>query len=117
MLFAAFAARNCESAAFRGYCETLTPLLLTSVPLYAPTVAVLALGVHRGLALDGLHSSSFPALAIRRGSGMYQHQRQLAEDLKRANMCRFAEALVATLERSDRYRGHSKAVAISPRHC
>jgi HD-GYP domain-containing protein (c-di-GMP phosphodiesterase class II) len=56
-----------------------------------------------------------PALAAQRLFGMYQQQRQLAEDLKRANMS-FAEALVATLEKSDQYTaGHSKAVAIYSR--
>ena len=43
-----------------------------------------------------------PALAAQRLLGMYQQQRQLADELKRANMS-FAEALVATLKRP--YRG------------
>jgi putative nucleotidyltransferase with HDIG domain len=56
-----------------------------------------------------------PALAAQRLFGMYQDQRQLADDLKRANLS-FAEALVATLEQSDQYTaGHSKAVAIYAR--
>ena len=56
-----------------------------------------------------------PALAAQRLFSMYQQQRQLAEDLSRANTS-FAEALVATLEKSDQYTaGHSKAVAIYTR--
>jgi hypothetical protein len=91
----------------RGVLRTLSPLLVTSVPLYAPTVAVLALAYEN---VSPLTAPLFfiPALAAQRLFGMYQHQRQLAEDLRRANMS-FAEALVATLEKSDQYTaGHSK---------
>ncbi len=113
MLFAAFTARI-RGRSIRGLLRTLTPLLLTSVPLYAPTVAVLALAYTQ---VSPWTAPLFfiPALAAQRLFGMYQHQRQLAEDLKRANMS-FAEALVATLEKSDQYTaGHSKAVAIYSR--
>ena len=89
MLFAAFTARI-RGRSIRGLLRTLTPLLLTSVPLYAPTVAVLALAYTE---VSPWTSPLFfiPALAAQRLFGMYQHQRQLAEDLKRANMS-FAEA-------------------------
>ena len=97
-----------------GVFRAVGPVFLTSVPLYAPTVAILAYAY--------LHFSPWtsllffiPALAAQRLFGMYQQQRRLAEDLKRANMS-FAEALVATLEKSDQYTaGHSKAVAIYAR--
>lgn len=98
----------------RGVLRTLSPLLLTSVPLYAPIVAVLALAYSE---VSPWTAPLFfiPALAAQRLFGMYQQQRQLAQDLKRANMS-FAEALVATLEKSDQYTaGHSKAVAIYSR--
>ena len=98
----------------RGVLRTLGPLLLTSVPLYAPTVAVLALA-YSDVSPWTAPLFFIPALAAQRLFGMYQQQRQLAQDLKRANMS-FAEALVATLEKSDQYTaGHSKAVAIYSR--
>jgi hypothetical protein len=94
--------------------RSVSPMLMTSVPLYAPTVAILALAYNEFSPWTAL-LFFIPALAAQRLLGMYQHQRQLAEDLKRANMS-FAEALVATLEKSDQYTaGHSKAVAIYSR--
>jgi putative nucleotidyltransferase with HDIG domain len=98
----------------RGVLRTLGPLLLTSVPLYGPIVAILALA-YTDVSPWSAPLFFIPALAAQRLFGMYQQQRQLAEDLKRANMS-FAEALVATLEESDQYTaGHSKAVAIYSR--
>lgn len=113
MLFAAVTARI-RGRSILGLLKTLSPLLLTSVPLYAPTVAVLALA-YTEVSPWTAPLFFIPALAAQRLFGMYQQQRQLAEDLKRANMS-FAEALVATLEKSDQYTaGHSKAVAIYSR--
>jgi len=94
--------------------KSVSPMLLTSVPLYAPTVAILALAYNEFSPWTAL-LFFIPALAAQRLLGMYQQQRQLADELKRANMS-FAEALVATLEKSDQYTaGHSKAVAIYSR--
>ena len=113
MLFAAVTARI-RGRSLSGLLRTLSPLLLTSVPLYAPTVAVLALA-YTEVSPWTAPLFFIPALAAQRLFGMYQHQRQLADDLARANMS-FAEALVATLEKSDQYTaGHSKAVAIYAR--
>ena len=113
MLSAAVTARI-RGRSIGGLLRTLSPLLLTSVPLYAPTVAVLALA-YTEFSPWTAPLFFIPALAAQRLYGMYQQQRQLAEDLKRANMS-FAEALVATLEKSDQYTaGHSKAVAIYSR--
>ena len=93
--------------------KTVGSMLLTTVPLYAPTVAILALAYIEFSPWTAL-LFFIPALAAQRLLGMYEQQRQLAEELKRANMS-FAEALVATLEKSDQYTaGHSKAVAITP---
>lgn len=93
---------------------TLGPLLLTSVPLYGPLVALLA-QAYTQVSPWTAPLFFIPALAAQRLFSMYQQQRQLAGDLERANMS-FAEALVATLERSDQYTaGHSKAVAIYSR--
>jgi putative nucleotidyltransferase with HDIG domain len=113
MLLTAFTARI-RGRSIIGVLKTLSPLLLTSVPLYAPLVAVLALAY---IEVSPWTAPLFfiPALAAQRLFGMYQQQRQLAEDLRRANLS-FAEALVATLEKSDQYTaGHSKAVAIYTR--
>ena len=101
MLFAAVTARI-RGRSIRGLLRTLSPLLLTSVPLYAPTVAVLALA-YTEVSPWTAPLFFIPALAAQRLFGMYQQQRQLAEDLKRANLS-FAEALVATLEKSDSTR-------------
>lgn len=113
ILFAGVTARL-RGRSVRGVLRTLGPLLLTSMPLYVPIVAVLALAY---INVSPWTAPLFfiPALAAQRLFGMYQQQRQLAQDLKRANMS-FAEALVATLEESDQYTaGHSKAVAIYAR--
>lgn len=99
---------------FTSTLSTLGPLLLTSVPLYGPLVAVLA-QAYTQVSPWTAPLFFIPALAAQRLFSMYQQQRQLAGDLERANMS-FAEALVATLERSDQYTaGHSKAVAIYSR--
>jgi putative nucleotidyltransferase with HDIG domain len=114
MLFAAITSKIRGRNTLRGVLKPLVPLLLTCVPLYAPTVAVLALAYTRFSPWTAL-LFFVPALAAHRLYGMYQQQRRLAEDLKRANLS-FAEALVATLEKSDQYTaGHSKAVAIYAR--
>ncbi len=113
MLFAAVTARI-RGRSIIGLLRTLSPLLLMSVPLYAPIVAALTLA-YTNVSPWTLPLFFIPALAAQRLFGMYQQQRQLALDLKRANMS-FAEALVATLEKSDQYTaGHSKAVAIYAR--
>ncbi|MEO5634736.1 HD domain-containing phosphohydrolase, partial [Gaiella sp.] len=113
MLFAAITARI-RGRSIKGIIRTVSPLLLTSIPFYAPTVAVLALA-YTEVSPWTAPLFFIPALAAQRLFAMYQQQRQLAEDLKRANLS-FAEALVATLEKSDQYTaGHSKAVAIYAR--
>jgi putative nucleotidyltransferase with HDIG domain len=63
-----------------------------------------------------------PAMAAQRLYGLYQEQRQLADDLSTANETlertnlQFAAALIATLDARDQYTaGHSAAVAIYSR--
>jgi putative nucleotidyltransferase with HDIG domain len=91
--------------------SALGPLLLTSVPFYAPLVAILALA-YRDVSPWTAPLFFIPALAAQRLFGMYQRQRDLAETLERANV-EFAVALVTALEASDAYTaGHSRAVAI-----
>lgn len=94
--------------------RALGPLLLTSVPAYAPLVAVLALS-YREVSPWTAPLFFVPALAAQRLFGMVQHQRELVDRLEDANVS-FAVALVATLEASDAYTaGHSRAVAIYSR--
>ena len=110
ILFAAAAARA------RGRRGTVTlqalwPLLLTSVPAYAPLVAVLVLA-YQEVSPWTTPLFFIPALAAQRLFGMYQRQRDLADRLEDANLS-FSVALVTALEASDAYTaGHSRAVAI-----
>jgi putative nucleotidyltransferase with HDIG domain len=94
------------------------PFSFTSLPLYVPGVALLALGY--GTVSPWILPLFFaPALAAQRSFVLYQAERKLASDLadvntqlERANLS-FATALVATLDARDRYTaGHSAAVAI-----
>jgi putative nucleotidyltransferase with HDIG domain len=101
--------------------RTLIPVILASVPLYAPVVALLA------YAYIELSEWSFPfflvpVLAAQRLFVMYQDQRQLTDELVEVNTrlerasLSFATALVATVEARDRYTaGHSAAVAVYAR--
>lgn len=94
--------------------RTLGPILLTSVPAYAPVVAILALA-YQEVSPWTAPLFFIPALAAQRLFGMYQNQRNLAERLEDANVS-FAVALVTALEASDSYTaGHSRAVAIYSR--
>jgi len=101
--------------------RTEAPVIVSSVPLYAPLVTVLAIA-YRDLSPLSLLMFFVPALAAQRLFSLYQEQRRLADDLlsandrlERANLS-FATALVATLDARDRYTaGHSAAVAIYSR--
>jgi hypothetical protein len=94
--------------------RTLGPLLLTSIPAYAPIVAILALA-YTDVSPWTAPLFFIPALAAQRLFAMYQRERDLAETLSRANLS-FAVALVTALEASDAYTaGHSRAVAIYSR--
>jgi putative nucleotidyltransferase with HDIG domain len=101
--------------------SALVPLLLASIPLYGPIIAVLAYAYR---ALSPLSAVLFviPAFAAQRLFLMYRSQRETAEELTAANTrlenanLSFAAALVATLDARDRYTaGHSAAVAIYAR--
>jgi putative nucleotidyltransferase with HDIG domain len=105
----------------RTIVKAYAPLQFASALTYAPIVAglVYAYGEVSGWTLLFFFG---PALAVQRLYGLYQDQRQLAEDLASANIrleranLSFATALVATLDARDRYTaGHSAAVAIYAR--
>lgn len=105
----------------RDYAQTLLPVVVASVPLYTPVVAVLVIA-YEDVSPWTLPLFLTPALAAQRLFAMYQEQRRLAEDLSSANEAleqanlSFAAALVATLDARDQYTaGHSAAVAIYSR--
>jgi putative nucleotidyltransferase with HDIG domain len=94
--------------------KLLAPIVLTSVPIYGPLVAILALA-YLEVSPWTLPLFLIPSLGAQRLYKMYQAQRTLAEKLEDANVS-FAVALVTTLEASDAYTaGHSRAVAIYSR--
>jgi len=99
----------------------LLPVLVASVPLYSPAVAILAIA-YRDLSPWTLPLFFAPALAAQRWFLLYQAQRSLARDLQSLNAqltaanLSFAKGLIATLDARDRYTaGHSAAVAIYAR--
>jgi len=99
----------------------LFPVVVASVPLYIPAVALLVLA-YREISPWTLPLFFVPALAAQRWFLMYQEQRRLATDLGAANErlqaanLSFAKGLIATLDARDRYTaGHSAAVAIYAR--
>jgi putative nucleotidyltransferase with HDIG domain len=99
----------------------LLPVATAAIPLYAPLVALLAIGYDRFSAWATM-LFFVPALAAQRLYTLYQEQRRLTESLtganeqlERANLS-FAAALVATLDARDQYTaGHSTAVAVYSR--
>src|SRR5215211_7580181 len=120
VLFAAVAARVRGRRA-RDLIRTLVPIVLSSLPLYAPLVTLLVIA-YRDLSPLTLPLFFVPALAAERLFVLYQGQLRLAEDLLVANKrlesanISFATALVATLDARDRYTaGHSAAVAVYSR--
>jgi putative nucleotidyltransferase with HDIG domain len=99
----------------------LVPVVVASVPLYSPAVALLVIA-YRQVSPWTLPLFFVPALAAQRWFLMYQEQQRLATDLSGANQqlqaanLSFANGLIATLDARDRYTaGHSAAVAIYAR--
>jgi putative nucleotidyltransferase with HDIG domain len=110
-----------RSAPVSAYIRSVGPLTLLSLPLYVPLV---------GLMVYGYQHYSFwtaamflgPTLALQRVVHLYQRQRDVSEELVKANErleaanISFATALVATLDARDQYTaGHSAAVAVYAR--
>jgi putative nucleotidyltransferase with HDIG domain len=97
-----------------GTLRVLGPIVFTSVPIYAPLVAILALA-YLEVSPWTVPLFLIPSLGAQRLYKMYQAQRTLAEKFEDANVS-FAVALVTALEASDAYTaGHSRAVAIYSR--
>jgi putative nucleotidyltransferase with HDIG domain len=116
---AAFALRRLGSLA--DALRELFPVVVASVPLYSPAVALLVIA-YREVSPLTLPLFFVPALAAQRWFLMYQEQQRLTTDLsgaieqlQAANLS-FANGLIATLDARDRYTaGHSAAVAIYAR--
>jgi putative nucleotidyltransferase with HDIG domain len=105
----------------RDIARALAPLLVLAPPVYAPIVGVLAI-MYVKVSPWTLALFLVPTIAAQRLYGLYQQERQLAEELSQANATleranlQFAAALIATLDARDRYTaGHSAAVAIYSR--
>ena len=101
--------------------SAVVPPLVLVPPLYTPVVALLAF-MYIEVSPWSLILFLIPAIAAQRLHGLYQQERQLADDLKTANETleranlQFASALIATLDARDQYTaGHSAAVAIYSR--
>lgn len=109
------------TGSFRHSMAALGPLLIATVPLHAPVIALLAYAyLHVSPWSAGLFA--VPAFAAQRLFVMYRQQRDTAVELAAANQrleranISFATALVATLDARDKYTaGHSAAVAIYSR--
>ena len=120
VLFAAITA-SVRGRPSRDVFRSTVPVVLTTAPVYAPIVALLAFMYIR-VSPWTLALFLVPAMAAQRLYALYQEQRQLAVDLSRVNETleranlQFAAALIATLDARDRYTaGHSAAVAIYSR--
>lgn len=119
--FTAVTMRLRGKASVASVIKLLAPASVASVPLYAPLVALLVIA-YQELSAWTLPLFFVPAMAAQRLFVLYEHQRQLAEDvtatnqqLERANLS-FAAALVEALDARDQYTaGHSAAVAIYAR--
>jgi hypothetical protein len=109
------------SGTFKDLSRAFGPLLIASVPLNTPVIAVLAYAYSEISPWSAL-LFVIPAFAAQRLFMLYRAQRETAaeltvvnERLEKANLS-FATALVATLDARDRYTaGHSAAVAIYSR--
>lgn len=109
------------TASLREMVRSAAPVILASVPLHAPVVAILAYS-YNTISPWSVALFAIPAFAAQRLYLLYRHQRETLDALGTANArlasanLSFATALVATLDARDRYTaGHSTAVAIYAR--
>jgi putative nucleotidyltransferase with HDIG domain len=109
------------TGSFKDLLKAFGPLLVASVPLHAPVIAVLAYAYSEVSPWSAV-LFVIPAFAAQRLFLLYRRQRETSAELtavnirlERANLS-FATALVATLDARDQYTaGHSAAVAIYAR--
>jgi len=109
------------TASYRELIRSASPVMVASVPLHAPVVAVLAYS-YTTISPWSVALFAIPAFALQRMYLLYRQQRETLEALGNANArlesanLSFATALVATLDARDRYTaGHSAAVAVYAR--
>ena len=108
-------------ASVRSTLQLIRPMVLGTVPLYAPVV-VLLIYACREISEWSVIFFVAPAFAAHRFYSLYREERdarqaldEVNSRLQRANLS-FASALVATLDARDRYTaGHSAAVAVYAR--
>lgn len=119
--FASLTLKLRRDTPLRESLRTLAPVVVTSVALYTPVIALLAFA-YSELSPWTLPLFFVPALAAQHLFVLLQRQRGLTEELVGANTrlerasLSFATALVTTLDARDRYTaGHSAAVAIYSR--
>jgi putative nucleotidyltransferase with HDIG domain len=105
----------------REFMRGLGPILLVTVPLYSPLIALLVYA-YSELSPWSVLLFFVPAFAAHSLYRLYREQREAAELLGRVNdrleraSLSFAGALVAALDARDRYTaGHSAAVAVYAR--
>ena len=110
-----------RKGSFADATRAVGPLLLASIPLYTPVIAVLAYS-YRSISPWSAVLFVLPAYAAQRLFLLYRQQRDTSEELATANErlekanLSFATALVTTLDARDRYTaGHSAAVAVYSR--
>jgi putative nucleotidyltransferase with HDIG domain len=104
-----------------GYMRSVRPVVIATVPLYAPVIVILAYAYHQVSEWSILLFFP-PAFAAQQLHRLYRQEREVSEALKQANErleranLSFASALVATLDARDRYTaGHSATVAVYAR--
>jgi putative nucleotidyltransferase with HDIG domain len=104
-----------------GYIRSVRPVVIATVPLYAPVIVILAYA-YQQVSEWSILLFFPPAFAAQQLHRLYRQEREVSEALKQANErleranLSFATALVATLDARDRYTaGHSATVAIYAR--
>ena len=104
-----------------GYMRSVRPVVIATVPLYAPVIVILAYA-HQQVSEWSILLFFPPAFAAQQLHRLYRQEREVSEALKQANErleranLSFATALVATLDARDRYTaGHSATVAVYAR--
>ena len=109
------------TGSYGGFLRSVQPVLVSSLAVYVPAIAVLAYAYGQASTWTVL-LFFVPGFAAQSVYRLYREQRQAAEDLAAANIrlqranLSFATALVATLDARDRYTaGHSAAVAVYAR--
>ena len=109
------------SGSWLGFMRSVQPIIIATVPLYTPIIALLAYA-YQEVSTWSVLLFFGPAFAAQRFYRLYQEEREATRQLTDANQAleraglSFASALVAALDARDRYTaGHSAAVAVYAR--